>query len=96
MKNSLTPSLSLNAQLKDTKIPEIVRTLLALSIKGHPQTMKMVAEATNIDRANLCRYFSIYKRCGKIAFVKKGLCHISNHKAGFYSITEKGGMELCK
>lgn len=48
-----------------------------------PKTMLMVSSETGILRANICRYVRTFRQSDKIAEVKKGLCKISNHRAGF-------------
>lgn len=48
-----------------------------------PKTMLMVSKETGILRANICRYVSKLRKHDNIAEVKKGLCKISNHKAGY-------------
>lgn len=77
-------------RLKDTRIPQKLRVLLALSSTINPLTMLMVAKRTDIERANICRYFRVLKRGGKIEFVKFGLCHVTKNRAGFYTATKYG------
>jgi hypothetical protein len=48
-----------------------------------PKTMLMASKETGILRANICRYVATLKKFDKIYEVKKGLCKISKHKAGF-------------
>ena len=48
-----------------------------------PKTMLMVSNETGILRANICRYVRKLRQSDNIAEVKKGLCKISNHRAGY-------------
>jgi hypothetical protein len=48
-----------------------------------PKTMKMVSVETGIDRANICRYVAKFRKSDNVAEVKKGLCIITKHRAGF-------------
>ena len=48
-----------------------------------PKTMLMVSNETGILRANICRYVRTFRQSDNIAEVKKDLCKISNHRAGF-------------
>ncbi len=50
-----------------------------------PKTMLQVSIETGILRANLCRYVSKFRKSDKITLVRKGICPISKHRAGFYS-----------
>lgn len=53
------------------------------SFYNAPKTMLMASKETGILRANICRYVATLRESDKIAEVKKGLCKISKHKAGF-------------
>ena len=55
----------------------------------YPKTMLMVAEETNILRANICRFVSEFRKSNSIRFVKLGICPISKHKAGFFTTNLK-------
>lgn len=48
-----------------------------------PSTMLEVAERTGIMRASVCRYVSKLRQENKIVLIKKGICSISLHRAGF-------------
>lgn len=48
-----------------------------------PKTMLMVSKETGILRANVCRFVATLRESEKIAEVKKSLCKISKHEAGF-------------
>ena len=51
----------------------------------HPKTMLMVSIETGIERANLCRYVAEWEKQNRIKIVRKGICPISKHSAGFYT-----------
>lgn len=46
-----------------------------------PMTMMQAAVSLNIDRANICRYVSRFRKYGLIECVLIGDCPITNHKA---------------
>jgi hypothetical protein len=50
-----------------------------------PKTMLMVSIETGILRANICRYVAEWKKQNCIKIVRKGICPISKHRAGFYT-----------
>ncbi len=54
-----------------------------------PKTMKMVEVETGIDRANICRYVSKFRKYDEVAEVKKSLCKITKHRAGFLTTDPK-------
>ena len=51
----------------------------------HPKTMLMVSIETGILRANICRYVAEWEKENLICIVRKGICPISKHRAGFYT-----------
>ena len=51
----------------------------------HPKTMLMVSIETGILRANICRYVAKWEKENRICIVRKGICPISKHRAGFYT-----------
>ena len=51
----------------------------------HPKTMLMVSIETDILRANICRYVAEWGKENRICIVRKGICPISKHRAGFYT-----------
>ena len=51
----------------------------------HPKTMLAVSIETDILRANLCRYVAEWEKENRICIVRKGICPISKHRAGFYT-----------
>lgn len=50
-----------------------------------PKTMLMVSIETSILRANICRYVAEWEKENRICIVRKGICPISKHRAGFYT-----------
>lgn len=52
---------------------------------GQPKTMLMVSSETGILRANICRYIAEWEKQNYIGVVRKGICPISKHRAGFYT-----------
>ncbi len=50
-----------------------------------PKTMLMVSVETGILRANICRYISEWEKENRICIVRKGICPITKHRAGFYT-----------
>lgn len=66
---------------KDKVLNQINRVYKAFY--SAPKTMLMVSNETGILRANVCRYVRAFRQSDKIAEVKKGLCKISKHRAGF-------------
>ena len=50
-----------------------------------PKTMLMVSIETGVLRANICRYVAKWRKQDNIKEVKKGICNISKHRAGFYT-----------
>ena len=51
----------------------------------HPKTMLAVSIETGILRANICRYVAEWGKENRICIVRKGICPISKHRAGFYT-----------
>ena len=50
-----------------------------------PKTMFEVEQETGVVRPNICRYVQMMGADNAIQEIYKGLCPISNHKAGFYT-----------
>jgi len=50
-----------------------------------PKTMLMVSIETSILRANICRYVAKWRKQNRIKTIRKGICSISKHRAGFYT-----------
>ncbi|WP_041341572.1 hypothetical protein [Runella slithyformis] len=57
--------------------------------EAEPLTMLQAARVLKIERANICRYVSKLRKAGKIAVIKKGLCPITHHEAGFLTTDPK-------
>jgi len=55
------------------------------SFAKQPKTMLMADVETGIRRANICRYVAHLEEHGQIQLIRKGNCHVSNHRAGFYT-----------
>jgi hypothetical protein len=51
----------------------------------HPKTILAVSIETDILRANICRYVAEWEKENRICIVRKGICPISKHRAGFYT-----------
>ena len=56
-----------------------------IAFYSHPKTMLMVSVETGILRANICRYVAAWEKKNGIGIVRKGICPISKHRAGFYT-----------
>ena len=63
--------------------PQMQRVFAALY--RQPKTMLMVSIETGILRANICRYVAKWEKENRICIVRKGICPISKHRAGFYT-----------
>jgi hypothetical protein len=50
-----------------------------------PQSMKMLSNALNIDRANICWLCRELRQSNKIEIAKKGICKISKRVVNFYT-----------
>lgn len=85
MNNSLhTPNYSLHKrQGKDTHFQAQMKRVFA-ALYRQPKTMLMVSVETGILRANICRYVAEWEKQNCIRIVRKGICPISKHRAGFY------------
>ncbi len=83
MKNqNIKPFKSLNGQNKDKHFGQQMQRVFT-EFQKQPATMKMVSIETNIDRANICRYIRIWRKECRIFEIKKGICPITKHRAGF-------------
>ena len=58
------------------------------AFQSNPKTMLMVAIETGILRANICRFIAKWQKVNQIHLVRKGLCNISKHRAGYYSTSK--------
>lgn len=52
---------------------------------SQPKTMLMVSVETGVLRANICRYIAHWEKHNRIEAVKKGICPLTKHRAGFYT-----------
>ncbi|AQS93881.1 hypothetical protein BXQ17_07335 [Polaribacter sp. BM10] len=50
-----------------------------------PQSMKMLSDKLNIDRANICWFCRELRQNNKIEIAKKGVCKISKRVVNFYT-----------
>jgi hypothetical protein len=55
------------------------------ALHSQPKTMLMVSIETGILRANICRYVAEWQKQNCIKIIRKGICPISKHRAGFYT-----------
>lgn len=67
--------------IKDKTLTQRIRVYNAFF--EAPKTMLMVSDETGIFRANICRFIASLRKNDKVAEVKKDLCKISKHRAGF-------------
>jgi len=84
--NKKSPTTGLNLQGKDNKKirNQVIKVTKAFS-NGASKTMLQVSIETGILRANICRYVAVMKKQETIFLIKKGICPISKHRAGFYT-----------
>ncbi len=78
-----TPNLK--SYCKDTQIPTVYKAFATET----PKTMLQVSIETGILRANICRYNSKFVKQDRMQLVKKGICPISKHRAGFYTTNKE-------
>jgi hypothetical protein len=50
-----------------------------------PQSMKMLSEKLNIDRANICWFCRNLRKSNKIDIAKKGICKITKRVVNYYT-----------
>jgi hypothetical protein len=69
------------------KNKSFIRQIQKVFIAFHrePKTMLMVSIETGILRANICRYVAELGKQNRICIVRKGICPITKHRAGFYT-----------
>ena len=90
-----TPLISLKQHNKDRYIDQFRKTQAAFFAK--PSTMKEVAKAVGIDRANACWYVRDLRQAGAIWLIRKGECPITHYPSvGFYSTNPKYAAKLPK
>ena len=71
-------------QPQDTSFKAQMKRVFA-ALYRQPKTMLMVSIETGILRANICRYVAEWEKENRICIVRKGICPISKHRAGFYT-----------
>jgi hypothetical protein len=71
-------------QPQDTNFQGQTQRVFA-ALYRQPKTMLMVSIETGILRANVCRYIAEWEKENRICIVRKGICPISKHRAGFYT-----------
>lgn len=59
-------------------------------------TMLQVAHMTGIERANICRRVAELRETDNIYLVRKGLCPITKHRAGFYTTDREQYLQSLK
>lgn len=71
-------------QMQDRKFQAQMSKLFAAFLT-QPKTMLMVSVETGVLRANICRYIAHWEKYSRIQVVKKAICPLTKHRAGFYS-----------
>lgn len=80
-----TPNNSLHKRQGKDKHFEVQMKRVFAALYRQPKTMLMVSIETGILRANICRYVAEWEKENRICIVRKGICPISKHRAGFYT-----------
>ena len=81
----ISPKTSLiDKQHKDKHFQAQMKKVFAALYK-QPKTMLMLEVETGIMRSNICWYVREWRQENSIKIVKKGICPISKHRAGFYT-----------
>ena len=78
------PNFLHKGQGKSTHFQAQMKRVFA-ALYRQPKTMLMVSVETGILRANICRYVAEWGKENRICIVRKGICPISKHRAGFYT-----------
>lgn len=78
------PNFLHKGQGKSTHFQAQMKRVFA-ALYRQPKTMLMVSVETGILRANICRYVAEWEKENRICIVRKGICPISKHRAGFYT-----------
>ena len=78
------PNFLHKGQGKSTHFQAQMKRVFA-ALYRQPKTMLMVSIETGILRANICRYVAEWEKENRICIVRKGICPISKHRAGFYT-----------
>tara|TARA_R110002096_G_scaffold114977_4_gene249149 strand:- start:1637 stop:1951 length:315 start_codon:yes stop_codon:yes gene_type:complete len=85
-KHKLTPVNCLHkGQDKSTHCQAQKKRVFEALYRQH-KTILMVFVETGILRANICRYVAQWEKQNCIRIVRKGICPISKHRAGFYTV----------
>ncbi len=79
-----TPNLLHKEQGKYNHFETQMKQVFA-AFKNKPATMLMLSVETGILRANICRYVAKWQKQGCIQPLKKTVCEISKHRAGYYT-----------
>ena len=79
-----SPDFLHKRQVKGTVFQAQMKRVFA-ALYRQPKTMLMVSIETGILRANICRYVAEWGKENSIKVVRKGICPISKHRAGFYT-----------
>ena len=85
MNRTLTTPYTKHKGLRKGKNFQTQIKVIFQAFYGQPKTMLMVAVETGILRANICRYVAKWEKENRICIVRKGICPISKHRAGFYT-----------
>lgn len=64
---------------------EAQRKIVKRAFYKAPKTMLMVSVETGIMRSNITRFVAEWEKENRISIVRKGICPISKHRAGFYT-----------
>lgn len=99
MKNKKTPTgqgkggnLTIE-QYKDIKFRSQLQ-IVSDEFELLPSTMLEISLRTGIPRSSICGYVAILQIQELIFLIGKGLCSISNHRAGFYTTNRQLFNEL--
>lgn len=83
-KTTNSPNFLHKGKAKDKQYQAQMKRVFA-ALYRQPKTMLMVSVETGILRANICRYVAEWEKRNCIKVVRKGICLISKHRAGFYT-----------
>lgn len=89
MKKPALPSTSFLSNSKDNQKFQTQLNIISDAFKIKPATMWQVSDLTGIQRPNVCRHVSTLLKSHSIALLKKGICPISNYRAGFYTSDQR-------
>jgi hypothetical protein len=87
--HNITPKKSLRISKHKDKDFKAQMKRVFEAFKRNPSTMLMVSIETGVLRANICRYVAVWEKQGKIHLLKRELCKISKHPAGYYTTDTK-------